>query len=339
MPEIILCEEEGIDEALKRFKRIVGKNEILKIVKNIHFEGATTKGQRRRAKTKKAVQRWRRLLRKKAEAHSADRFDQCDKLKTRLMASDATRADSPVGGALYNDTSWTVEDDPEAWRPNLAPVKLPKKVSEQPERDGGRGHYHQTVSRFGEDQRLEDEDELPPSPSVHVCVIAAYEMRQSGKKYRGIVVVRGTDYDEEKKIPVSRTNFQFPGGGVEIEKGENCEQAASREYLEETGLILAPLSEKDDRIYTVEVGSHTFICYAGKIVSGTPKKGTEIVDMKLPSLKQLKDWAERGILSSNHRDSFQKYLELEVVLASNNVAPEKHKSISKAKVARGGASV
>lgn len=312
------------DEGLKRFKRAVNQDGTVKMVKNAHFIGALTVRQRRRAKTQKATRRWRRLLSKMAE-YSPDRYDQGDRLKSLLMASDLTKEGATVGDALYSDISWADPSNPETWNPDLTPVKIPAMApTRQFGRPQDRNFSPAAFYGFGKDQIL------PPPPSVHVCVIAEYSFRQNGKRFGGIVAVRGTDLDETTKVLIPRDRFQFPGGGVEFDKNETCEQAATREYLEETGLIIAPLSEKD-RIYTVQMGTHTFICYIARIVGGSPKKGTEIVEMRLPSLEQLKVWVEKMMLSPNHRDSFRKYLEIQPS------APAK--KTSRAKVAKGGVSV
>ena len=59
MAEILIVEE-SIDSALKRFKKAVGREGILKDAKQRHFNGAMTRSQRRREKKMMAKSRYQK---------------------------------------------------------------------------------------------------------------------------------------------------------------------------------------------------------------------------------------------------------------------------------------
>lgn len=273
----ILISEESIDSALKRFKKAVEREGVLKVIKQGHFNGAMTKSQRRRAKKMLAKNRYRKN-------HRCDNsLSGPDKDKIELQ-------DSP----LYHDTDWATGN--ETWNPDLTPIKR-LKVSEEDQNLPWRKNFVKNpldpLFMFGEDKRLRFKPEESNIPSVHVCVIAVYRWR-GDLRYP---IVRGLNDDGSE-----RHNFQFPGGGME--KGETPEKAGVREYTEETGLKIADLGIKD-RIASQILGNHTFICFLSKVIGGRLRKGAEIVELRLVTFDQLYQMAEAGVLSPKHDQAFQ----------------------------------
>lgn len=267
MAEILIAEE-SIDSALKRFKKAVGGEGILKTVKERYFNGALTRSQRRRAKKMLAKMRYKKNHRGDDSGRGPD------KKKLRLQ-------DSP----LYHDGDWATGE--ETWEPDLTPIKLsPLSETEQKPWSGFRTN---PLHMFGEDKRIHFKPEENDIPSTHSCTIALY-----GSFF---IIVRGLNDDKTE-----RQNFQFPGGRKE--KSEKTpEETAVREYFEETGLkILNPAIK--DRIFTQILGNHTFICYLGKIVGGQVCKGEEIVELWLVTYEQLCQMAEEGMLSPKHERAF-----------------------------------
>lgn len=272
MAEVLIAEE-SIDSALKRLKKAVGREGILRIIKQSHFNGAMTRSQRRRAKKMLAKSRYKKNHRGDDSGRGPD------KEKLRLQ-------DSP----LYHDRDWATGE--ETWKPDLTPIKL-SRLSEV-ERRPWSGFRTDPLHMFGEDKRTyfkkPEEDDIP---STHSCTIALYNL--DGKLR--FIVVRGLNDDKTE-----RQNFQFPGGGKE-DWEKTPEETAVREYFEETGLkILNPAIK--DRIFTQVLGNHTFICYLGKIVGGQLCQGTEIVELQLVTYEQLCQMAEERMLSPKHEKGF-----------------------------------
>src|SRR3989338_2433952 len=282
MAEVLLSEGEQIDVALSRLKRAVNGEGFLKLIKNQRFEGAQTTSQKKRIKSRKARKRWLKLQGRRN--FNSDRLDQHDSVKL-------SQQEHP---AFSGDASWATSDF--TWSPDLTPVKLPGATESL---DGAFSRSRQSVLGFGRNYNYD-----PTVPSTHVCVIIEF-MHQ---RKRSLVVVKGFE-DDNNKTP--RTFHQFPGGGVELEKGETPEQAAVRETKEEIGLEIEEPT-KDDMVFIDHQGLHTFICFLVTVKGGEGKKGEEIFEVKAFSVKELKDSLKIGavrILSRNHANSFEAFLE------------------------------
>ena len=119
MPEVILREAESIDEALKRLKRAVIRDSTVKTVKQRLFEGAVTESQRRRAKTKKALRRWRKAQKIKAMGAYVNRSYANDEIKANFWA---------------DDTSWAISDT--EWNPDLTPIRSRTNANSFPAETG-----------------------------------------------------------------------------------------------------------------------------------------------------------------------------------------------------------
>lgn len=278
MPEIFVREAESIDEALKRFGRAVVRDGSVKAVKQrMLFLGAATESQRRRAKTKKALRRWRQSQKKEMATAYKNRDYDDDKIKAEFWA---------------NDTSWATSDTD--WHPDLTPIKrsLPTEAAIGPV------SLPSPFFRFGEDQRVTNSAEPPPS-STHVCGIG--EMTTNGQK--AIPIVRS--FKEDGKTP--RDKFTFPGGGVE--KDETPEEAMVREYKEEIGLDVEVVCKIFEAISeSMEKGKHTFICFLIRIRGGTLHLGTEIDKLGLiPFAGLVKFREEIQGFSHNHELAFDTY--------------------------------
>lgn len=272
MAEILIVEE-SIDSALKRFKKAVGREGILKEAKQRHFNGAMTRSQRRRAKKMLAKSRYQKN-------HRGDDSSGPDKRKIRLQ--DDLR---------YHDWDWAT--GPETWEPNLAPIEY-LELSENQNLPWRRAvPQNDPLFMFGEDKRLRfNKPQESDIPSVHACTIAAY--KKGGKLI--FPIVRGLNDDGTE-----RQKFQFPGGGMEA--GETPEIAGAREYIEETGKKILDLTFQD-RINTQVMGAHTFICFFSKVIGGRLRKGQEIVELEFPTYDQLCELAEAGMLSPKHEQAF-----------------------------------
>ncbi len=280
MAEVLLGQGEPIDGVLLRLKRAVKGEGFLKAVKNRRFAGAQTTSQKKRIKSRKAQKRWLKLQGQRN--FNSDPLDQ----------HDTDKLDQQEHPAFRGDASWATSDF--TWNPDLTPVKIPRAENF----DEAFSRSRQSVLGFGRNYNYD-----PNVPSVHSCVIieCVYNRKKS------LLVVRGLEDDNI----TPRMFHQFPGGGVELEKGEMPEQAAVRETKEEIGLDIEEPT-KEDLVFKTKISPHTFICYRATVKGGKIKKGDEIAELKAFSLKELKASLKVGaprILSRNHAFSFEAFLE------------------------------
>jgi ribosomal protein S21 len=282
MAEVIITnnDNEELDSALKRLARQVGREGQVKKAKRRYFGGFLTKSKRRRGKKLASRRRLQRFLRNQPPKSDFD------SVKARFWCNE--------------DVNWAT--GPDTWKPDLTPIRMPKSL-ESPAGPASR-------FRFGEDRRKGKIEKIvtePLPPSIHVCGIAEYSYRhKTSGKVTGIIIVRSKNDDGDP-----REKYSFPGGGVEVEKGETPEQAIVREFKEETGLIVA-LPEESQRIFTTRIKNagddHTFICFLLRVIGGRPKPGEEIVELKLAPFERLEKFVfETHGLSFNHLRSFRAY--------------------------------
>lgn len=91
---------------------------------------------------------------------------------------------------------------------------------------------------------------------------------------------------KDTKIPEADGKWEIPGGKIEF--GESPEDAARREYKEETGCDAEVLGLVDvkSQVWKLEDGSElqaVFVVYKGKYLSGTP----EVLDDKVSEVRWL----------------------------------------------------
>jgi len=290
MAEVLLGEgtDAGqLDEALKRLKKFVGSEGVLKQVKQRRFEGAMTKAQKRRQKNLASLRRYRRLRNK--FRGRPDPHDQNDLLKLSIQ-------DSPL---FANDVSWAISET--EWKPDLTPKNISSFEKDEPETSRRRS-WRKSFESFGQGQPsvfLEDE---PAPSSKHVCVIGEV-IGDNGATYIPLVRTYNDDGTERDK-------FQFPGGEVNLEE-ETTEEAAVREFKEETNLRIKKPTGKD-MVFSVRIKNHEFLCYRASVCRrGELKAGDEVIQLEVVKT----DWLDNFVrnlygMCRNHAMSFLAYQKL-----------------------------
>lgn len=113
---------------------------------------------------------------------------------------------------------------------------------------------------------------------------------------------------QEKNRPEPRM-WKLPGGTIEDD--EWLEVTAYREVLEETGLLIKTLYDKN-KIFDEEkngrFGPYRFIVFRGEYMRGTTQVGDEVEKIGFFSLKETRELIEKKKIVPTHIPAIHKYL-------------------------------
>ena len=153
------------------------------------------------------------------------------------------------------------------------------------------------------------EPELSEEPTDYAAAI--FEYVHDGKPL--VILVKNAP-DKNPNLNKGPARFGFSGGGVK--PGEKPEEGVVREVLEETGLKLKPISEKD-LLYAEHRRDHTKYFFKGIVEGGTPQKGEEILELEGQPIEALEELAKMGYLKASHKKALIEYLKLK-----NGIVPQ-----------------
>lgn len=121
----------------------------------------------------------------------------------------------------------------------------------------------------------------PKNPTLLVCSVCSYYFYQNSKPTASAVIVKdGRVLLGKRRIDPSLGMWNIPGGFLNL--GEDPKDAAMREALEETGLVveLGDVLGIFMDVYGPAKESTLNIAYLAKIVGGQEKKDDDLSELK-----------------------------------------------------------